>query len=87
MNDLNSLLIATTVLAIGGLGFYMYKNEQGDEYFENDFDNLDEDLEDYDDSTDEDEEDEEEEEEEESKKKNKTKRNSNGNSKTKKKRN
>jgi hypothetical protein len=27
MNDVKSLLIATTVLAIGGLGLYMYKSE------------------------------------------------------------
>ena len=28
MNDVKSLLIATTVLAIGGLGLYMYKSEE-----------------------------------------------------------
>ena len=28
MNDVNTLLIATTVLAIGGLGLYMYTNEE-----------------------------------------------------------
>lgn len=28
MNDIKSLLIATTVLAIGGLGLYMYKSEE-----------------------------------------------------------
>jgi hypothetical protein len=90
MNDLNSLLIATTVLAIGGLGFYMYKNDQGgfnsEEYLDHEFDNLEEDLENddessvYSSSS-------EEEEEDESNKKNKTRRNSNGNSRTKKKRN
>ena len=84
MNDLNSVLIATTVLAIGGLGFYMYKSEKGEELFE--FDDLEEDLEDYS-STDDDDEEEEEEEEEEVNKKNRTKRNRNDNSKTKKKRN
>ena len=41
MNDVNTLLIASTVLAIGGLGFYMYKNEQVDDIC---FDNLEEDL-------------------------------------------
>ena len=39
MNDVKSLLIATTVLAIGGLGLYMYKSEDnnqkgGDDYNE-----------------------------------------------------
>jgi hypothetical protein len=96
MNDLNSILIATTVLAIGGLGFYMYKSEQGDfndesEFYEHDFDNLEEDMEDEDEddfssSSSEDEE-LDEEKEDDSKRKNKTRRNSNGNSKTKKKRN
>ena len=28
MNDIKSLLIASTVLAIGGLGLYMYKAEE-----------------------------------------------------------
>jgi hypothetical protein len=90
MNDLNSILIATTVLAIGGLGFYMYKSEQGfndDEMYAHDFDNLEEDLDEDDYSSSSSEEDEEEEEEDDSKRKNKTRRNSNGNSKTKKKRN
>ena len=42
MNDVKSLLIATTVLAIGGLGLYMYKNEDSedlyldDEHFDDD---------------------------------------------------
>lgn len=27
MNDLNSLLLATTFLALGGLGIYMYKGQ------------------------------------------------------------
>ena len=30
MNDIKSLLIATTVLAIGGLGLYMYKSEENE---------------------------------------------------------
>ena len=30
MNDVKSLLIATTVLAIGGLGLYMYKTEDSE---------------------------------------------------------
>ena len=30
MNDIKSLLIATTVLAIGGLGLYMYKSEESE---------------------------------------------------------
>jgi hypothetical protein len=30
MNDVKSLLIATTVLAIGGLGLYMYKSEESE---------------------------------------------------------
>jgi|688.fasta_scaffold470128_2 hypothetical protein len=39
MNDVKSLLIATTVLAIGGLGLYMYKSEDSEElYLNNDFD-------------------------------------------------
>ncbi len=93
MNDLNSILIATTVLAIGGLGFYMYKSEQGGfndecEFYAHDFDNLEEDMEDEDEddfssSSSEDED----LEEDDSKRKNKTRRNNNGNSKTKKKRN
>jgi hypothetical protein len=93
MNDLNSILIATTVLAIGGLGFYMYKSEQGgfndeNEFYAHDFDNLEEDMEDEDDfSSSSSSEDEDEDEEDDSKRKNKTRRNSNGNSKTKKKRN
>lgn len=92
MNDLNSILIATTVLAIGGLGFYMYKSEQGglndeSEFYEHDFDNLEEDLDDEDDFSSSSEEEDEDEEEDDSKRKNKTRRNSNGNSKTKKKRN
>jgi hypothetical protein len=43
MNDVKSLLIATTVLAIGGLGLYMYKNsdessfEDYDENNENEY--------------------------------------------------
>ena len=42
MNDVKSLLIATTVLAIGGLGLYMYKTEDSedlyldDEHFDDD---------------------------------------------------
>jgi hypothetical protein len=37
MNDIKSLLIATTVLAIGGLGLYMYKSEENELDYENDF--------------------------------------------------
>ena len=38
MNDIKSLLIATTVLAIGGLGLYMYKSEDSElDYIEDDF--------------------------------------------------
>jgi hypothetical protein len=33
MNDVKSLLIATTVLAIGGLGLYMYKTEDSEELY------------------------------------------------------
>ena len=36
MNDVKSLLIATTVLAIGGLGLYMYKTEDSDDLYLND---------------------------------------------------
>jgi hypothetical protein len=36
MNDIKSLLIATTVLAIGGLGLYMYKSEDSEELDYND---------------------------------------------------
>jgi hypothetical protein len=38
MNDIKSLLIATTVLAIGGLGLYMYKSEDSEELDYNDDD-------------------------------------------------
>jgi len=31
MNDVKSLLIATTVLAIGGLGLYVYKSEESED--------------------------------------------------------
>ena len=93
MNDVNTLLIASTVLAIGGLGFYMYKNEQVDDIC---FDNLEEDL-DYSTEEDDDEEEYDEEEEEEPQeeeemeqetigKKNRTRRNNPVNTKTKKKR-
>ena len=37
MNDIKSLLIATTVLAIGGLGLYMYKTEENSEDFYDDY--------------------------------------------------
>lgn len=37
MNDVKSLLIATTVLAIGGLGLYMYKSEENDLDYEDDY--------------------------------------------------
>jgi hypothetical protein len=45
MNDVKSLLIATTVLAIGGLGLYMYKSEDSDDLYLNDdkFDDEDDD--------------------------------------------
>lgn len=36
MNDIKSLLIATTVLAIGGLGLYMYKSEDNELYYDDD---------------------------------------------------
>jgi hypothetical protein len=38
MNDIKSLLIATTVLAIGGLGLYMYKSEDSDLIFDEQID-------------------------------------------------
>jgi hypothetical protein len=38
MNDIKSLLIATTVLAIGGLGLYMYKSEDSELDFDNHID-------------------------------------------------
>jgi hypothetical protein len=31
MNDVSSLLMATSILAIGGLGLYMYKNADDDD--------------------------------------------------------
>jgi hypothetical protein len=38
MNDISTLLLATTILSIGGLGLYMYKSDEsqkgGDEYNE-----------------------------------------------------
>jgi len=37
MNDIKSLLIATTVLAIGGLGLYMYKSEENELDYEDDY--------------------------------------------------
>jgi len=38
MSDVKSLLIATTVLAIGGLGLYMYKSEDSElDYNDDDF--------------------------------------------------
>lgn len=36
MNDIGSLLIATSILAIGGLGLYMYKNGDDNDNDEND---------------------------------------------------
>lgn len=36
MNDVKALLIATTVLAIGGLGLYMYKSEDSEFDFDDD---------------------------------------------------
>jgi len=43
MNDVKSLLIATTVLAIGGLGLYMYKSEESelDDNIDDDYNNDD----------------------------------------------
>ena len=41
MNDVKSLLIATTVLAIGGLGLYMYKSEKSEFDDDDDDDNSD----------------------------------------------
>lgn len=95
MNDVNTLLIATTVLAIGGLGFYMYTNESNknanEEYYDNDDIDLDDfasDLDDYS-SQEEDEEDDllddANDNMEEDIKKNKTRRNSHGGNKTKRK--
>ena len=37
MNDIKSLLIATTVLAIGGLGLYMYKSEDNELDYDDEF--------------------------------------------------
>jgi len=37
MNDIKSLLIATTVLAIGGLGLYMYKTEENELDYDDDY--------------------------------------------------
>lgn len=37
MNDIKSLLIATTVLAIGGLGLYMYKTEENELDYEDEY--------------------------------------------------
>ena len=36
-NEVSSLLIATTILAIGGLGLYMYKLNDDNQVDENDF--------------------------------------------------
>ena len=51
MNETMSLVLATTILAIGGLGFYMYKtsdeseynNYNEDELFDDNFDDENED--------------------------------------------
>jgi hypothetical protein len=39
-----SLLLATTVLAISGLGLYMYKSEDGDDYAKEDEFNSDDEI-------------------------------------------
>lgn len=94
MNDVNTLLIATTVLAIGGLGLYIYQNENSKdvnaEYYDDeiDLDDFASDLDDY--SSQEEEEEEEnlddiDDNMEEDIKKNKTRRNSHGVNKTKRK--
>lgn len=45
MNETMSLLLATTVLAISGLGLYMYKSEDGgDDYAEEDEINSDDEI-------------------------------------------
>jgi len=57
MNDSMSILLATTVLALGGLGLYMYKvdksntyNDDDEDYVEDDYEkHLDEDKKDNDD--------------------------------------
>jgi hypothetical protein len=36
MNDTMSLILATSILAIGGLGFFIYKNNSDDQEDEND---------------------------------------------------
>ena len=41
MNDTMSLLLATGILAIGGLGLFMYKNSSEEESFLDDEDNID----------------------------------------------
>ena len=38
MNDIKTLLIATTVLAIGGLGLYIYKSEDSELDFDDQID-------------------------------------------------
>ena len=46
MNDINSVLMATTILAVSGLGLYMYKtdslifNNDEDEHNDDDDDNM-----------------------------------------------
>lgn len=56
MNDSMSILLATTVLALGGLGLYMYKvdksntyNDDDEDYVEEKYPDLDEDKKDKDD--------------------------------------
>lgn len=45
MNETMSLLLATTVLAISGLGLYLYKSEDnGDDYAEEDEFNSDDEI-------------------------------------------
>jgi len=50
MTEKLSLILATTILAIGGLGLYMYKNsDEMDDYNEDDYEDLDDMSEDLDD--------------------------------------
>jgi hypothetical protein len=46
MTEKLSLILATTILAIGGLGLYMYKNsDEMDDYNEDDYEDLEDDYE------------------------------------------
>jgi hypothetical protein len=45
MTEKLSLILATTILAIGGLGLYMYKNsDEMDDYNEDDYEDLEDDI-------------------------------------------